>query len=260
MKILIPLLLLTLGVKGNGIIDDLLTSREWTSADGKPLKAELISADDKILELKRSSDRRVFKIPLNKISEDDQKLVADAKKQLIKSANLFDTAYTEQSTAGISGERRAKLYLKNAQLRKRLIKPEYWELARRLGILEQINDSLPKKGYNSLRYLQVLSLPIDSIALASGAGKLGKTGSSKSFLLKSGNIFFRLNGKDYRQRGQKIVRMNGERVDIIATVGSSLQFSFPAVETSTKIFFTHFSVETIGITEAVVVNIAIKEK
>ena len=257
MRILIPLLLLTLGVKGNGIIDDLLTSREWTSTDGKPLKAELISADDKIIELKRSSDRRVFKIPLNKISEDGQKLVAAAKEQLIKSAKIFDKTYEVNSTAGVPRERRAKLFIKNTQLRKSSTKPEYWELARRLGILEQISDSLPREPNPSPDriYLEVLSLPIDSIVLASGVGKLGETGSSKGFLLKSGNIFIRINGNDYRQRGQKIVRMNGDSVrDIIATVGSSLQFNFPS-GTRFQNRFSHFSVERIGINEAVVVNI-----
>jgi hypothetical protein len=59
-------------VNANETIDDLVTTREWSSSDEKPLKAELVSADEKITELKRSSDRRIFKILLNKISEDDQ--------------------------------------------------------------------------------------------------------------------------------------------------------------------------------------------
>lgn len=59
-------------MNANETIDDLVTPREWTSSDEKPLKAELVSADEKITELKRSSDRRIFKILLNKISEDDQ--------------------------------------------------------------------------------------------------------------------------------------------------------------------------------------------
>lgn len=59
-------------VNANETIDDLVTTREWSSSDEKPLKAELVSADEKITELKRSSDRRIFKILLNKIPEDDQ--------------------------------------------------------------------------------------------------------------------------------------------------------------------------------------------
>lgn len=53
-------------------------TRTWTSTDGRSLKAEFVSANDKNVTLRRSSDGRRFTLPLNKISEADQQWVAEA--------------------------------------------------------------------------------------------------------------------------------------------------------------------------------------
>ena len=127
MRIFIPLLLLSLGVNANETVDDLLTTREWTSSDGKPLKAELISADEKIIELKRSSDRRVFKIPLNKISEDDQKLLKRVKNNLLKSTSSLDRTYYPSFDTSKQLQRAEQVAV--------ALSPSSWELARRLGVL-----------------------------------------------------------------------------------------------------------------------------
>lgn len=57
-------------------------TRTWTSTDGRSLKAEFISANEKNVTLRRSSDGRRFTLPLNKISEADQKWVAEALESL----------------------------------------------------------------------------------------------------------------------------------------------------------------------------------
>ena len=53
-------------------------TRTWTSTDGRSLKAEFVSANDKNVTLRRSSDGRRFTLPFNKISEADQQWVAKA--------------------------------------------------------------------------------------------------------------------------------------------------------------------------------------
>ena len=43
--------------------------REWESSDGKILKAEFISANERVVTIRRSTDGRRFTIPLDRISE-----------------------------------------------------------------------------------------------------------------------------------------------------------------------------------------------
>jgi len=61
-----------------------LAQREFTSNDGKKLKAEITSASETEVRLKRTKDGKDFTIPLARLSEEDQKFVGKwiAKKKL----------------------------------------------------------------------------------------------------------------------------------------------------------------------------------
>ncbi len=74
--------------------------REWTSAEGKTLKAELIAFDSKQVTIKRESDGRAFTLPLDKLSEADRKwLIEDGASALERAAeaalNASDNPYKE---------------------------------------------------------------------------------------------------------------------------------------------------------------------
>ena len=65
----------------SGYAEDLLEPRDWKSADGAALKAELVRLDGKKVSLKREKDGRVFPIPWDKLSKEDRDLIeAEAKK------------------------------------------------------------------------------------------------------------------------------------------------------------------------------------
>ena len=49
--------------------------REWESIDGKVLKAEFISANERYVTIRRQSDGRRFTIKLTQISEKDREWV-----------------------------------------------------------------------------------------------------------------------------------------------------------------------------------------
>lgn len=49
--------------------------REFTSNDGKKLRAEIVGASESDVTLKRTTDGKEFTIPLNRLSEEDQSVV-----------------------------------------------------------------------------------------------------------------------------------------------------------------------------------------
>ena len=56
----------------------LLEAREWTSADQeKTFSGDYVSSADGEVTIRRSTDRKVFKVALDQLSEDDQKWVAE---------------------------------------------------------------------------------------------------------------------------------------------------------------------------------------
>jgi hypothetical protein len=59
--------------------------REFTSNDGKKLLAVIVSATEDHVVLKRASDAKEFTLPLNRLSEEDQKVIGEW--LLIKKAN-----------------------------------------------------------------------------------------------------------------------------------------------------------------------------
>jgi hypothetical protein len=58
----------------------LVAERTWTSADGRPMVASLVSVKNGMGTFKRK-DGKAFDIALNKLSEADQKLITDAEKK-----------------------------------------------------------------------------------------------------------------------------------------------------------------------------------
>ena len=250
-KPIICLLLLTLRMNGDQEFEKLLDYRKWTSADGKSIEAELLSASDKAIEIKRKSDRRAFEIPLENLSEKDRKLIKKTKSDLLLAAEVYGYSRTQNDAVrrkeGI--ERLAELEEKKSLL----LDPLSFELARRLGILAQIGDNLPSTrptdGYKTL------SLSIDSLVVGGDMGKLSGGKNDKTFLLKSGKIFVRLSSDDTHllQKGQEVRLPNGKTV---ASVGKTLKISFPSGSGARgTTSFTGFSVERIGVKEAVIVEV-----
>ena len=54
-----------------------LSARTWTSTDGRELEAEFVSATETEVTVKRDSDGKTLTIPLNKLSEEDQKFSSE---------------------------------------------------------------------------------------------------------------------------------------------------------------------------------------
>lgn len=53
------------------------TSRVWSTADGRKVEATFLSVKDGIVSVRRKSDGKTFTVPLDRLSKDDQKWVAD---------------------------------------------------------------------------------------------------------------------------------------------------------------------------------------
>lgn len=58
--------------------------RTWKNNDGKEVQAELLRIDGDKVRLQLSSNRQVFIIPINSLSADDQKYIAEQKVDLAK--------------------------------------------------------------------------------------------------------------------------------------------------------------------------------
>lgn len=65
------------------------SSREWTSADGKKLKADFVSSADGQVVLKRASDGKQFTLPLDRLSEADRKWVGEEVKKVMPVTGPF---------------------------------------------------------------------------------------------------------------------------------------------------------------------------
>jgi len=61
---------------------EIINVRKWTATNGKGFEAKLLKVSDTAYKLKRKSDGRIFDIPVEKISEDDKKLVFEANQKL----------------------------------------------------------------------------------------------------------------------------------------------------------------------------------
>jgi hypothetical protein len=73
---------LLLAVPAYGDATKILDYRDWTSSDGKVLEARLLAVDARKYKLKSKKDGRTYEIPVERISDGDKKLVADAGAEL----------------------------------------------------------------------------------------------------------------------------------------------------------------------------------
>lgn len=77
------------GPKKSESAGPLVSERTWTSADGRPLVATLISVKDGTGTFKRK-DGKSFEIVLNKLSDADQKVIEDAEKKAAADSSSED--------------------------------------------------------------------------------------------------------------------------------------------------------------------------
>ena len=83
-KLILPLLSLS-------ILLSAVDGRIWTSQSGQTFEGELIEADDKSATIRRTTDRRKFKMAINALSDADQSYLKHFKEQLKpKAEDNFD--------------------------------------------------------------------------------------------------------------------------------------------------------------------------
>jgi dipeptidyl aminopeptidase/acylaminoacyl peptidase len=72
--------------------------RDWTAADGRVMKAELLEFDTKELRIKRASDLNVMKVPVTAFGADDQAFVAGLLHERALDSSLTQGSYAEKIT------------------------------------------------------------------------------------------------------------------------------------------------------------------
>lgn len=91
----------------------ILQEREWTSKDGRAIKATLIKADGDSITLQMSKDKKIHTLELDKFSGKDRLLVADGQKEaedIIKTHNGGELSLEDLRTVyhfGMARELRA---------------------------------------------------------------------------------------------------------------------------------------------------------
>ncbi len=239
MKALSFFSLVLIFLSNEGFGDEILGSRTWTSSDGNKVEAELLSAVDNVVTIRRESDGRDFKLAFDRLSKGDQNLIASTKANLLKGVEVWKTSDV-QDFRKISNDDRAKRGL--------VTKPSSFELARRLGILDQVASIVSES--SPFFKPDTLSLPLDSLVLGGGGGSLGKTGN-KTYLFRSGQLFVRLNSaRNMKQKRNTIVSSGGR---VIATVGSAVSVTLPRKSGNLQV--TGIGKERISTKEAVVVTL-----
>lgn len=73
-------------------------ARSWTSSDGKTMQAELLEFSDTEVKVKRSTDFQIVKIPLDRLGEDDRKMVLGMVRERNRDNGLTQGAYAPQIT------------------------------------------------------------------------------------------------------------------------------------------------------------------
>ncbi len=83
---MVKALVIFLGLLSMGALSaqdtSLLKTREWTSNNGKALNASLVSVKGDSITLKRKSDSREFSLPLARLSDEDQTLLHNCRRDL----------------------------------------------------------------------------------------------------------------------------------------------------------------------------------
>lgn len=70
--------------------------RTWTSSDGRSIRAALLEFSEQSVKVRRENDRRVVDIPLDRLSEDDQKAVQDLVRERKRNNGLKQGPYAAQ--------------------------------------------------------------------------------------------------------------------------------------------------------------------
>ncbi len=73
-------------------------SREWKSADGRVLQAELVEYDGTEIRLKRASDFQVIKVPLTAMAADDKRLILAMVQERKLDVSLEEGSYAASVT------------------------------------------------------------------------------------------------------------------------------------------------------------------
>ena len=72
--------------------------RSWTSNDGKTLQADLVEAGEKEIKLRLASNFQIVKLPLERLSAEDQKFVMDIVREQWRDTGLKSGPYAEKIT------------------------------------------------------------------------------------------------------------------------------------------------------------------
>jgi len=73
-------------------------TRTWMSSDGKALQGDLLEATEKEVKIRRAGDFKIFKLPLERLSSDDQKFVMGIVREQWRDAGLQTGPYAEKIT------------------------------------------------------------------------------------------------------------------------------------------------------------------
>ncbi|MBX7210539.1 MAG: prolyl oligopeptidase family serine peptidase [Verrucomicrobiaceae bacterium] len=92
MKATLLLLALCLATLASG------APRTWTSSDGKSMQAELLEAGEKEVKLKRATDFQIVKVPVERLSAEDQKIVRGIVHEQNRDAGIKSGAYAAKIT------------------------------------------------------------------------------------------------------------------------------------------------------------------
>ena len=73
-------------------------SRTWTSSDGKSLQGELVEANEKEVKIKRSSDFQIVKVPVERLSAEDQTHIKSIVREQWRDAGIKTGPYASKIT------------------------------------------------------------------------------------------------------------------------------------------------------------------
>lgn len=265
-KLIFLSLILTFFCSVNASVTELLGSRIWTSVDGKEVDAELVGSTARFIEIKRKSDRRKFKLPIDNLSKKDRELLSNAKENLLIAAKEWG----DENSSPI------------------VLDPSALELARRLGVIEKMGPVMRRSWTGNL-----MNFPVENFVLAGGGAKGGAGANTKRYIIKSGSIYLRIShaksisGKDTRlqQKGRalwlykqkyereyssssstyKKRKAGWEPLKQVAVIGGNVDVAFDRGGTSRSyledggsLSFDRFSVERVKLWDAVVIDVSIK--
>lgn len=72
--------------------------RTWTSSDGKSLQGDLVEANEKEVKIKRASDFQIVKVPVERLSPEDQKFVTGVVREQWRDAGIKTGPFSSKIT------------------------------------------------------------------------------------------------------------------------------------------------------------------